>query len=164
VYYIASNWHIVRRALRRYEISPDDVFVDFGSGMGRVVVEASRFPFKRVIGVELASQLHLIAEDNVRRTRRRARCAEIDLVNSDVLDYDIPDDLTFVYMNNPFRGEIFKATVDKLIRSLDRHPRVIHVIYTNPFEEQCLLDSRRFEFEGAEKGARLFHSVDSYIG
>jgi hypothetical protein len=162
VYYIASNWHIVRRTLGRYEIGPDDVFIDLGSGMGRVVVEASRFPFKRVVGVELASELHSIAEENVRRMRRHRRCAEIELVNSDILDYTFPDDLTFVYMNNPFRGAIFSSAIDNLIRSLDRNPRTLHLIYSNPFEEPYLLGTGRFQFDGAEKGAHLYRSIDRY--
>jgi len=160
VYYIASKWGAPRRVLRGYAIEPDDVFIDLGSGMGRVVLEASRFPFKRVIGVELAGELHDIAEANVRHARRRARCGEIELVNSDILEYDFPDDVTFVYMNNPFRGAIFKAAIDNVIRSLDRNPRTIHVIYTNPFEEPYLLGTGRFQVDGADKDARLYVSVD----
>jgi hypothetical protein len=160
VYYIASNWHILRRALRRYEIGPDDVFIDIGSGMGRVVLEATRYPFKRVIGVELARELHGIAEENVRRTRRRLRCAEVELVNSDILDYDLPDDVTFVYMFNPFRGGIFRAVIGNLIQSLDRNPRTVHLIYLRPFEEPYLLGTGRFELDGVEKGAHLYRSVD----
>ena len=159
VYYIASNWHVLRRALRHYEIGPDDVFIDIGSGMGRVVVEATRYPFKRVIGVELAGELHEIAEENVRRMRRRMRCAEIELVNSDILDYDMPDDVTFVYMFNPFRGAIFRAAMGNLIRSLDRNPRTVHLIYSNPFEEPYLLGTGRFELDAVEKGAQVYRSV-----
>ena len=128
MYYIASNWRTLRRALRRYEIGPDDVFIDIGSGMGRMVLEASRFPFKRVIGVELASKLHAIAQQNVKRMQRRARCTEIELVNTDILDYDFPDDVTFVYMFNPFRGAIFQGVAEMMIHSLDRNPRPLHLI------------------------------------
>ena len=160
VYYIASNWRTLGRALQRYDIRPDDVFIDVGSGMGRMVIEASRFPFKRVIGVELASELHSIAQRNVRRARGHARCAEIELVNSDILDYDFPDDVTFIYMFNPFRGAIFRGAIDNLIRSLDRNPRTVHLIYLNPFEEPYLLSTQRFQVDGADKGARLYRSVD----
>jgi len=58
VYYVAANWLTLRRLLRRSKIRPDDVFIDLGSGMGRMVLEAARYPFKRVIGVELVEQLH----------------------------------------------------------------------------------------------------------
>ena len=159
VYYIASNWHVLRRALRHYEIGPDDVFLDIGSGMGRMVLEATRYPFKRVIGVELAGELHSIAEENVRRMRRRARCGEIELVNSDILDYEVPDDVTFVYMFNPFRGSIFRTAIGSLIQSLDRNPRTVHLIYTNPYEEPYLLGTGRFELDGVENNVHLYRSA-----
>ena len=41
-------------------------FVDFGSGLGRAVLLASEFPFKKVIGVELSPQLTRIAFANVK--------------------------------------------------------------------------------------------------
>src|SRR5262245_38553083 len=36
----------------------DLVFVDLGSGKGRALLLASRYPFKRVIGVEISRVLH----------------------------------------------------------------------------------------------------------
>ncbi|QDT37699.1 class I SAM-dependent methyltransferase [Stratiformator vulcanicus] len=40
-------------------------FVDLGSGKGRVLLMASEFPFREVVGVELSSQLHEIAANNI---------------------------------------------------------------------------------------------------
>src|SRR5947199_8350478 len=101
-YYIASNWRNLRVVFRGQRIAVDDVFLDLGSGMGRMVLEAARLPFRRVIGVELAEDLHRIAEANVASYRGRLKCRNIELVHSDVLDYDIPDDVTYVYMFSPF--------------------------------------------------------------
>ena len=52
-------------------------FVDIGSGKGRVVMLAIGYPFRRVIGVELAPELHAIAQENLSRFRgpRRLRAA-----------------------------------------------------------------------------------------
>ncbi len=36
-------------------------FVDYGSGKGRVLLLAARFPFRRVVGVEFSPELHRIA-------------------------------------------------------------------------------------------------------
>jgi len=33
-------------------------FIDFGSGKGRVLFLASEYPYKKIIGVELARMLH----------------------------------------------------------------------------------------------------------
>jgi len=145
VYYIASNWRNIRRVLRRQPISRSDVFLDLGSGMGRMVCEATRFPFRRVIGVELSPDLHRIAQRNVQSYRPRQRCGEVQLVNCDAMHYQIPDDVTVLYMFNPFRGGIFAAVLEELLRSFDRAPRPLRVIYANPEEESQLLATGRFQ-------------------
>lgn len=58
-YYQPSRWSTLPRVLPRREVSDQDVFIDYGAGMGRVVCQAAvGYPFKRVIGVELASELN----------------------------------------------------------------------------------------------------------
>ena len=44
-------------------------FVDLGSGKGRALLVASEFPFREVVGVEFARELHEIACKNVRSYR-----------------------------------------------------------------------------------------------
>jgi hypothetical protein len=112
------------------------------------VCEASRFPFRRVVGVELSPDLHQIAQRNVQTYRPRRRCAAVELVNSDVLDYEIPDDVTVVHMFNPFRGTIFASVVEKLLASAERAPRPLRIIYANPEEERQLLASKRLHLVG----------------
>ena len=42
-------------------------FVDLGSGMGRGIFLAARYPFKTVVGVEFSRALHEVAKDNLAR-------------------------------------------------------------------------------------------------
>jgi hypothetical protein len=53
----------LRRALPRREVSTNDVFLDVGSGMSRIVLLAAMsYPFQRVLGVEIVrttSDLHV---------------------------------------------------------------------------------------------------------
>jgi SAM-dependent methyltransferase len=139
-YYKPAGWFQLRRILRRREVSRDDVFLDIGSGMGRVVYQAAAwYPFRRVIGLELSERLNVIARDNIRRARSRLRCQDVEIISSDVLDYELPDDVTVVYLNNPFTGPVFEAVVAKLVESLRRRPRTLRVVYANPKEEAMLL-------------------------
>jgi SAM-dependent methyltransferase len=143
--YEPSPLRALGRVLPRREVGPDDVFIDFGCGKGRVVMQAAMYPFRKVIGVELSGALCDIARQNVDRARSQFICRDIELVNQDVLDYSIPDDVTIVYFYNPFEGAIFAAVVEKLVESLRRNPRMLRVIYMNPVEESVLLRA------GAEK-------------
>jgi len=141
------------RILPRREVSAHDVFVDFGSGMGRVVLQAARYPFKRVIGVELSGELHRIAQENIRRTRRRLRCRNVELVRADVLEYEVPDDVTVAYFYNPFTGDIFAEIIRRLAVSVERNPREVRIIYAYPTEVGTLVRA----------GAQLVKEVDEKL-
>jgi SAM-dependent methyltransferase len=138
--YRPSQWLALRRILAPGDVGPDDVFIDFGSGMGRVVYQAAaHYRFRRVIGVELSCHLHAIAVDNIERTRDRVRCRDVELVCADALSYEIPDDVTVVYMGNPFSGPIFASVLQRLVASVERNPRRLRLLYFNPVEEATVL-------------------------
>jgi hypothetical protein len=106
------------------------------------------------VGVELSSSLCRIAAANVAARRDQLRCADIELVTADAARYAIPDDVTVVYLYNPFRGAVFQAVVDGLLKSLERSPRPLRVIYRTPLEEDLLLGTGRFRLTRAARGLR----------
>jgi SAM-dependent methyltransferase len=146
--YQPSPRAFLRQLLRNIEIGENDVFLDLGSGMGHVVLEAARRPLRRVIGVELVPEFTSIARQTIERNRRRLRCREVDLVTADAVDYPIPDDVTVVYLFNPFRGPVFDAAIRNLLASIDRNPRSISILYSGPFDEDRLMATGRARFVG----------------
>ena len=50
VKYRPVGWLTLRRILPPSAVTTDDVFLDIGSGMGRAVLLAAAYPFRRVIG------------------------------------------------------------------------------------------------------------------
>ena len=154
VSYEAAGWRELRRILRPAEVSGDDVFLDLGSGKGRIILLAARYRFRRVIGVEIAEPLIAVARRNVAGCRLRPRCGEIEFVNADVLHYRIPDDVTVVYMFNPFGGAVFDAAIGELIASVDRRPRRVRVIYRNGRNSERLTRTGRFRLMRESLGLR----------
>ena len=75
------------------------------------------------------SELTDIARENIRRTRHRLRCAEIELETIDALEWDIPRDLTVVYFFAPFPEPVVERFIARLRASIDRHPRTVRLIY-----------------------------------
>jgi hypothetical protein len=142
--YVATGWSVLPRILPRRSVGPEDVFVDFGSGMGRVVLQAAAtYPLKRAIGVELSDELSEIARRNLERSRPNLRCRDVELVTTDVLEYRLPDDVTIAFFANPFKGEIFRAVINELVASVDRAPRRLRVVYRNPVEHDALMATGR---------------------
>ena len=154
VKYRPVGWLTLRRILPPSAVTTDDVFLDIGSGMGRAVLLAAAYPFRRVIGVELSPRLVDIAHDNVDRCRARLRCKDVVLVNADALEYEIPDDVTVVFMNNPVRGAIFAAVVEHMLDSYDRRPRTMRLVYASPIEEPTLLSTGRIRTIQRTRGFR----------
>jgi Methyltransferase domain len=133
--HIPSPWGVLRRSVRAREITPEDVFIDIGCGMGPVLVEAAAcYDFRRVIGIDIVPQFTQVARETIARGRRRLRCQQIEIITGDVIDYEIPDDVTVAYLADPFHGSTFEAVIAKLVASVDRNPRQLRIIYNNPVE------------------------------
>lgn len=137
--YEPSGWLALHVALPNTMVTGDDVFADIGSGKGRVVLQAaSRYRFKRVIGVELSKRLTEVARGNLERNRGRFRCRDVELVTTDVLDWEIPDDLSIAYLHNPFLHRVFSSFVERLLGAVERRGRALRLIYVNPVEHERL--------------------------
>lgn len=140
-WYEASPWRTLSSILPRSAISATDVFVDFGCGKGRVLLQAARYPFGRVIGVELSPEVAEIARRNVTRVRRHLACRDVEVVTADVAEFPIPDDMTVAFCFNPATGDVFKRLLDNMGESLRRHPRPFQLLYHNPTMEGLLTTS-----------------------
>ena len=111
-------------------------FVDFGSGKGRALLLASEFPFKRIIGVEFAPELHAIATENIRRYQSPTqKCSDIESVNIDFTNFELPAGPLVLFFYHPCRLPVFAKVVAHIGRSLAAHPRPMRVAYVAPPDE-----------------------------
>jgi Methyltransferase domain len=154
VLYEASGWLDLRRTIPRRKIRSTDVFVDFGSGKGRMVYQAATYPFARVIGVEISAKLNDVARQNIARNRQKLACENVEFVTIDAAEFAIPDDMTFAYLYHPFSGPTLEAVIGNIIQSLDRNPRTLTLIYQMPWSEDYILGTSRFELVRTRKRRR----------
>lgn len=131
--YEASGYATLEHALRGLKVSSSDTFLDLGCGMGRPLVVAARQPFRRVLGVELSPQLCETARRNLRRAP--GLHSSWDVVCCSAEQYPIPDDVTVVYLFNPFRGETLSRVIGQLEASLSRRPRELTILYVLPVRQ-----------------------------
>jgi SAM-dependent methyltransferase len=132
--YEPSGWRVLNQALRGLDVGPEDSFVDLGCGKGRVVVQAARRPFKRVIGVDVAAELTDQAERLLESDRRR-RCGSVEIVVADLTTWEVPTDITVAYAYNVLSGASLQKMLDRLADSVERSPRPLHLLYINPEHE-----------------------------
>lgn len=138
--YNPVKWRVLRGIFGSVLIGRNDVLLDYGCGKGRVIVWAAvRFPLARIIGVELDPQLHALAETNIRNWQGRRRCDDIALIQGDATEFDVPDDVTIIFLYNPFLGDVFNRVIAKIVQSLVRQPRPLRVFYIHPRMHDTLI-------------------------
>lgn len=110
----------------------DFTFVDFGSGKGRALLLASEYPFRRIIGVEFAVELHEIARLNIARYRSLTqRCRAIEVYCQDATEFVLPPEPTVYYFYNPFDAAVMTKVLANIQDSLERYPRPVFILYCN---------------------------------
>jgi SAM-dependent methyltransferase len=134
VQYRATDPVAFRESLSAVDIHHEDfVFLDIGSGKGRILLLAAEFPFRKVIGVEYCHELSEVARRNLRQASGRARrCEYIEIVERDATEYPIPEEPLVLFFNNPFGSEAMVKLVNNVAASFHRKPRRIVVIYVWP--------------------------------
>ncbi len=118
---------------------PSSTFVDYGSGLGRIVICAATLPFKRVIGVELVEELNRRARMNIAIARGRFTCKDVSVVTTNAMHWRVPADADVFHFYNPFVNETLRATIAELARSLRESPREAWMVFGFPWQMSHLL-------------------------
>ena len=114
-------------------------FVDMGSGKGRALLLASRFPFKRIVGVEIAPELSKRAEANIERfSAPWQRCREIEVRTGDAAEFAYPAGPLVLFLYQPFLAPVLKRCMKNFACSLAAEPREVYVVYVNPVFERLM--------------------------
>ena len=122
-----------RRLMSILHIPQDQVFVDIGSGKGRVLLMALDFGFKKIVGVEYAPELCEVARKNLNVWRRQHEyLAPVEIHCCDASEYDFKEGETVIYLFNPFDALVLTKLLQRLAESLRIEPRKIWLIYCFP--------------------------------
>jgi SAM-dependent methyltransferase len=144
--YGPSPWGVLRRVISPREVSEGDVFLDIGCGMGVVLLEAARhYSFRRVLGVEIVERFADIARNAVERNQQRLHCRSVEVITADALEYEIPADVSVVYMANPLVGDLLDTVIEQVTASVDANPRTLHLIHLSGGEKSRLDTNDRLE-------------------
>jgi cyclopropane fatty-acyl-phospholipid synthase-like methyltransferase len=130
--YTPTDYRSFHRVLRHIDVREQDVFLDYGSGLGRVLLMAAQYPFRRVLGVELSTQLNERARRNVACCRGKLCCRYIEVIQADATLFVPPSDVSVMYLYSPFGPTVLPKVLDNIHQSLEACPRELLVICKNP--------------------------------
>ncbi len=117
---------------------------DIGSGKGRGVLLATRYPFRNVYGIEIVPELHAIALQNLGNyTGEMSPQTRVELLNKDATEFIFPIEPLVLFFYHPFCRPVLQQVLQNLGRSLKEHPREVFVVYINP-ELRGVLDRTSF--------------------
>jgi Histone methylation protein DOT1 len=128
-----------RKLLNFLTFPNDSVYVDLGSGKGRLLFVASKYRFKRVVGVEFSHELCEIARKNLIIFRKKIVFdVEVEIIESDVVNYEIKNDENVFFFFNPFDEVIMNRVIKNIRTSLERNQRPVWLIYSHPVHRNPL--------------------------
>jgi SAM-dependent methyltransferase len=132
-------------------------FIDLGSGKGRVLLIAAKYPFKSVIGVEFSQTLHSIAQSNIKKFTKLAGTKTGPIsINIDAADFDF---LKFgdkiIFCNNPFKDSLMIRVLDNLEKSVSGRKNEVIFIYLTPITLE--VKKRLDKFDLIRQGNFLSH-------
>jgi 16S rRNA G966 N2-methylase RsmD len=140
--YVPTPWQVLYQLFPAGRLRGEDVLLEYGSGKGRVVVwAASRFPVRRVLGVDHNDASTATARRNLETWRGPLRCRHIEFIRRDAAVFEVPDEVSVVYFYNPFLGQTFVQVLANICASLARRPRRLTIIYLVPFMHDALVDA-----------------------
>jgi SAM-dependent methyltransferase len=141
-------------------------FIDLGAGMGRAILLASGYPFRKVIGIELNPALARIASQNLTIWHPAGRApAPTQIKCGDALDARHPKGPCLVFLFNPFGSSVMRRLLRRWARIFAKRPGQLDLLYVNPEQGHLIERERGFTrlFEGKVRRSRADAIADHRI-
>lgn len=129
VSYYPTPYDSIQKILDYLKLGKEDVFVDLGSGKGRVILLAAARNLKKVIGVELDKHTIDVCKKNLEVFRFKN--TPLEIINADVANF-IPSEGSVFFMYHPFGYNTLVKVLNNIKESLTAHPRKIRIVYYLP--------------------------------
>lgn len=121
--------------LKNMKISDNDNILDVGCAKGSALKYFTKFPFKKIHGLELSKTLTKICANNF----RVLNISNIKVYNISATEFEDYNDYNFFYLYNPFPEIIMTKFIDCLKKQITN--KKITIIYNNPVCHDVLINN-----------------------
>lgn len=151
VHYEPTSFLGFRRMVGTLPITYSDfVFVDIGCGLGRVLINAATYPFRRVVGVEVSTSMAQTARRNVEQARLLRFRTTIAVRCDDARNLTYEEDGYVIFMFNPFGESVMRDIVSSMEDAVRERNVKFFVVYYN--NEQAGVFHRSGMFREIDRG------------
>jgi hypothetical protein len=111
----------------------DYTLVDVGAGKGRVLMLASEYGFREILGIELNPRLARVARKNLRKWMiRTCAGARVRIIEGDALAVPLPDGPVALFYFNSFEREMMEMWLARLGTVATGRAWPLDLIYVHP--------------------------------
>jgi len=140
--YMPANYFMLEKVMEEISKHPHNkTFLDLGCGKGRAMAAAAHYGFKKITGVDFSKQFCNEANANMELVQKKITGVDFKILLQDAFYYEIPADVTTIFFFNPFDEVIMSGVVENILRSLEKNPRTIRVIYINPMQKELFIEA-----------------------
>lgn len=143
--YEPTPYRVLQVLFNHLDICERDTLLDYGSGLGRLPFYANYLFQCHGIGVEQSEEFHRMALKNQNRYRGIHR-DRLSFVHASAEEYELPDEVNYIYCFNPFSTDIFRSVITKIETSFERNEREITLILYYPEDSTIFYIERHTPF------------------
>lgn len=111
--YVPTPYHMLNRLFYKYPFTEKDVFVDVGSGLGRVLIVAAMSGCSKVIGIEINEDIYKGVVENIIACNYRNSIEAICGNAESVVGTKVIGNKYFFF--NPFNLEVLKKIIENIL-------------------------------------------------
>ena len=155
-HYAPTYYSVIKESFRSIKDRNKLTFIDVGCGKGKVLLVASDFGFKEIIGIELSKKLLITCKINLNNYKKlKVKKKSIKLININATKYKITNENVF-YFFDPFSKIILDNFLKKILESFKKNKRKIYIIFANPPKQNKLLNSKFKKIKIIKKNKYIF--------
>lgn len=130
--YMPVSYELLEDALEQIPPGNRNHFFDIGCGKGRAMCVAAHYGFAKISGIDFSKTFCEAAEKNLSVTKIKMSSFVYSVSVKDASNTIIPPDVDCIFLFNPFDDTVMKKVVKNIALSLQKKPRQMNIIYSNP--------------------------------